>query len=135
MKTISSTYLGALRIESTHNQSGTILNTDAPVDNNGKGESFSPTDLVATALGNCIMTIMGIKAQQMNLDLNGTSIQVQKIMSESPRRIGEIVVELDFPKKGNYTEKDKKILEAAARTCPVSLSLHPETKQTLKFNW
>lgn len=135
MKTISSTYLGALRIESTHNQSGTVLNTDAPVDNNGKGESFSPTDLVATALGNCIMTIMGIKAQQMNLDLNGTSIQVQKIMSESPRRIGEIVVELDFPKKGNYTEKDKKILEAAARTCPVSLSLHPETKQTLKFNW
>ncbi len=135
MKTVSSTYLGALRIASTHNQSGTVINTDAPVDNNGKGEAFSPTDLVATALGNCIMTIMGIKALQMNLNLEGTTIQVQKIMSESPRRIGEIVVELDFPQGNDYTEKEKKILEAAARTCPVSLSLHPETKQSIKFNW
>ncbi len=129
-----SIYKGNLRIESTHLQSGTKIETDAPTDNNGKGERFSPTDLVATALGNCMLTIMGIKANQMGISLDSTEIEVEKIMAASPRRIAEIKVDFFLP-KGDFSDKDKKVLEAAARTCPVSQSLHPETKQTITFHW
>ncbi len=134
MGKFKSVYKGNLRIESTHLQSGTKIETDAPTDNNGKGERFSPTDLVATALGNCMLTIMGIKTNQMGISLDSTEIEVEKIMAASPRRIAEIKVDFFLP-KGDFSDKDKKILEAAARTCPVSQSLHPETKQTITFHW
>jgi uncharacterized OsmC-like protein len=134
MATSQTTYLGELRTENEHLQSGKRILTDAPVDNQGKGEAFSPTDLVATALSACMMTIMGIKARDKGLDLTGTKIATTKIMSAEPRRIGEIIVEFTFP-KGEFTDKDKAILEAVTKTCPVALSLHPDIKQTAIFNW
>ncbi|MEI6677726.1 MAG: OsmC family protein [Mariniphaga sp.] len=134
MATSRTVYLGDLRTENEHIRSGKTLITDAPVDNQGKGEAFSPTDLVATALSDCMMTIMGIKARDKGLDLAGTIIETTKIMSDEPRRIGEIIVEITFP--GNdFSDKDKAILEAVTKTCPVALSLHPNVKQTVKFNW
>jgi putative redox protein len=134
MATSRTIYLGELRTENEHIRSGKKLITDAPVDNQGKGEAFSPTDLVATALSDCMMTIMGIKARDKGLDLTGTTIETTKIMTSEPRRIGEIVVEITFP-KNNFPEKEKTILEAVTKTCPVALSLHPDIKQTVKFNW
>ena len=134
MATSHTVYLGDLRTENEHIQSGQKIISDAPVDNQGKGEAFSPTDLVATALSDCMMTIMGIKARDKNLDLTGTAIETTKIMVSDPRRIGEIMVEFTFP-KNNFSEKDKTIFEAVAKTCPVALSLHPDIKQTVKFNW
>lgn len=134
MATSLTVYLGDLRTENEHIRSAQKLITDAPVDNQGKGEAFSPTDLVATALSDCIMTIMGIKARDKGLDLVGTTIETTKIMSPEPRRIAEIVVEITFP-KNDFSAKDKTILEAVTRTCPVALSLHPDVKQTVKFNW
>ena len=127
-------YLGELRTDNEHIRSGQKLITDAPIDNQGKGEAFSPTDLVATALSDCMMTIMGIKARDKGLNLIGTAIETTKIMSAEPRRIGEIVVEFTFP-KNDFSDKDKAILEAVTKTCPVALSLHTEVKQTVKFNW
>jgi len=134
MITSRTIYLGELRTDNEHIRSGQKLITDAPVDNQGKGEAFSPTDLVATALSDCMMTIMGIKARDKGLDLTGTIIETTKIMSSEPRRIGEIVVEITFP-KNDFSDKDKTILEAVTRTCPVALTLHPVVKQTVKFNW
>lgn len=134
MATSRTIYLGELRTENEHIRSGQKIITDAPVDNQGKGEAFSPTDLVATALSDCMMTIMGIKARDKGLDLRGTIIETTKIMASEPRRIGEIVVEITFP-KNDFSEKDKIILEAVTKTCPVALSLHPEIKQTVRFNW
>jgi len=135
MATSRTIYLGELRTENEHIRSGQKLITDAPVDNQGKGEAFSPTDLVATALSDCMMTIMGIKARDKGLDLRDTTIETTKIMSsEQPRRIDEIIVEFTFP-KNNFSEKDQVILEAVAKTCPVALSLHPSIKQSVKFNW
>ena len=134
MATSRTIYLGELRTENEHIRSGQKLITDAPVDNQGKGEAFSPTDLVATALSDCMMTIIGIKARDKGLDLKGTSIETTKNMSAEPRRIGEIVVEFTFP-KNDFSEKDKAILEAVTKNCPVALSLHPDVKQTVKFNW
>jgi uncharacterized OsmC-like protein len=134
MATIKTVYLGDLRTENEHLQSGTKILTDAPTDNQGKGEAFSPTDLLATALGNCIMTIMGIKARDNGIDIKGTEIEVTKIMASDPRRVAEVVVEFTFPKK-NYTEEEKRIVESVAGTSPVPLSLHPDLKQTIKFNW
>jgi len=135
MATSRTIYLGELRTENEHIRSGQKLITDAPVDNQGKGEAFSPTDLVATALSDCMMTIMGIKARDKGLDLTDTTIETTKIMSsEQPRRIDEIIVEFTFP-KNNFSEKDKVILEAVSKTCPVALSLHPDIKQTIKYNW
>jgi len=134
MATSRTIYIGELRTENEHIRSGQKLITDAPVDNQGKGEAFSPTDLVATALSDCMMTIMGIKARDKGLDLTGTTIETTKIMSSEPRRIGEIIVGFTFP-KNNFSDKDKTILEAVAKTCPVALSLHPDIKQTVKFNW
>ena len=134
MATSRTIYLGELRTENEHIRSGQKLITDAPVDNQGKGEAFSPTDLVATALSDCMLTIMGIKARDKGLDLAGTTVETTKIMSAEPRRIGEIVIEFTFP-KNDFSEKDRAILVAVTKTCPVALSLHPDVKQTIKFNW
>ena len=134
MATSSTIYLGNLRTENVHIRSGEKLITDAPVDNQGRGEAFSPTDLVATGLSDCMMTIIGIKARDKGLDIIGTTIETTKIMSAEPRRIAEIIVEFTFP-KNNFTDKDKAIFEAVTKTCPVALSLHPDVKQTVKFNW
>lgn len=135
MATIETVYQGTLRTQATHVQSGTQILTDAPVDNQGKGEAFSPTDLLAAALGSCMLTIMGIAAKQHQFDIDNTACSVTKIMAaDLPRRVGEIVVKLKFPKT-DYTEKDKKILEKAALTCPVYLSLHPDIKKTVDFGW
>ena len=134
MATIKTVYSGDLRTENQHLQSGNKVITDAPTDNRGKGEFFSPTDLLATALGSCIMTIMGIKARDNNIDIEGTEVEVTKIMASDPRRVAEVVVEFNFPKKG-YTEKEKQQIESVAGTSPVPLSLHPDLKQTIRFNW
>jgi uncharacterized OsmC-like protein len=134
MATIRTTYLGGLRTENIHLQSGTRLITDAPCDNRGKGESFSPTDLLATSLGNCIMTIMGIKAMDHGIDIEGTTLDITKIMAENPRRVAEVIVEFFFPQKG-YSQEQKQIIESVAGISPVPLSLHPDLKQTIIFHW
>ncbi|MBK6284181.1 MAG: OsmC family protein [Draconibacterium sp.] len=134
MATVKTVYLGDLRTENEHLQSGNKIITDAPTDNQGKGEAFSPTDLLATALGNCIMTIMGIKARDNGIDIRGTEIEITKIMASGPRRVAEVIVDFTFPKKG-YTEEEKKLVESVAGISPVPLSLHPDLKQTIKFNW
>lgn len=128
-------YTGELRTEATHLRSGTVIETDAPLDNNGKGERFSPSDLVATALASCMCTIMGIAARTHGMNIDGTECEIEKIMVADPRRIGEIKVNLHFPKTQSYTDKEKKILEHAALTCPVFESLHPDCKKTVLFLW
>lgn len=136
MATANIVYKGELRNLATHLASGVQIISDAPVDNHGKGEAFSPTDLTATSLGLCMMTIMGIYAQKNNIDLNDSTISISKIMSkELPRRIVEIGVELHIKTTNILTEDQKKALENAAHTCPVALSLHPEIKQNVIFSW
>lgn len=135
MTTVTGNYLGGLRVEAKHEQSGATLTTDAPLDNNGQGRSFSPTDLCATALAACAMTIMGLFAQTHGLDIEGTTFTVTKTMSTAPpRRIAKIEVVFTFPDKG-YTDKDKKSLERAAMTCPVHQSLGPDVEQVITFSW
>jgi len=134
MTTIKSKYLGDLRTECIHLQSGNKIFTDAPTDNQGKGEAFSPTDLLATSLGSCIMTIMGIVARDNNIDITGTEIDITKIMASDPRRVSEVIVEFNFPKK-DYSDEEKKIIEAVTGTSPVPLSVHYQMKQTIKLNW
>jgi putative redox protein len=134
METARTIYLGDLRTKATHLQSGTEIITDAPLDNQGKGEAFSPTDLVATALGSCMMTIMGISARTHGFNVDGAKLRITKIMRSDPRRIGEVVIDIDFPPV-NYTAKQKKILQVCADTCPVALSLHPDLKQTVRLNY
>lgn len=134
MITIKTVYLGDLRTENIHVQSGNSVLTDAPLDNRGKGEFFSPTDLLATALGSCIMTIMGIKARDNDIDIEGTEVEVTKIMASEPRRVAEVVVEFRFPDK-HYPEAHKQLIESVAGISPVPLSLHPDLKQTIRFNW
>lgn len=126
-------YLGELRCKATHGPSGTMLLTDAPVDNHGKGESFSPTDLVATALGTCMMTIMGIAAAKDGIDLRGTTVHVMKDMTPPPRRIGRITVKFKVPTKLTRDQQEK--LERAAMTCPVHQSLHPDVQMPITFEW
>lgn len=133
-ETISTNYLGELRTEAVHVKSGNKLITDAPPDNKGKGEAFSPTDLLATSLGSCMLTIMGISAREHGFNIDGTRVKIWKIMESDPRRVGEIKIELSFP-KNNYSEKEKKFIEKAAYTCPVNLSLHPDLKKTIIFNY
>jgi uncharacterized OsmC-like protein len=127
------TYLGDLRTLSIHLQSGSEIISDAPVDNNGKGEAFSPTDTIANALASCMMTVMGIKARDMNVDLKGSTAAVTKIMNAEPRRIGAI--EIVFEMAGVSDQKDKTILERAAMTCPVFLSLNADIEKRITFNW
>jgi putative redox protein len=133
MKTSEIIYLGGLRTEAVHLRSGSKIVTDAPPDNNGRGEAFSPTDLLATALGCCMLTIMGIIAERNNIDIEGTKVGITKIMAANPRRVSEVVVEINMP--GNYSEKEKELLENAARTCPVACSIHPDIKQSLSFSY
>jgi uncharacterized OsmC-like protein len=127
------TYLGDLRTTSKHLQSGTEILSDAPLDNHGKGEAFSPTDTVANALGTCMMTIMGIKARDLNLDLTGAKANVTKTMQTEPRRISKI--EIEFNMGLTVDEKQKIILERAAMSCPVIESLNPEIEKKITFNW
>ena len=128
-------YKGDLRTEATHIRSGTLIETDAPTDNQGKGEKFSPTDLLATSLGNCMMTIMGIKARDMKVDLACTVIDITKIMKENPRRVSGIHVDFHFPENREFDDKQKIILENAALTCPVAQSIHPDIELKVKFGW
>ena len=128
-------YKGELRTNAAHIQSGTVIETDAPTDNQGKGERFSPTDLVAVALGTCMITTMGIKARTMNIELDGTRVEVTKIMVSDPRRIGKIVAHLFFPEGLNLDDKQKEILERTGRTCPVERTLHPDVELDMQFNW
>lgn len=128
-------YNGDLRSTATHLRSGSAIETDAPVDNQGKGERFSPTDLVATALAACIVTTMGIAGNTHGINIDGTECEVEKIMAADPRRIGEIKINIYMPKGKEYTDKEKTIMERAAHTCPVAKSLHPDLKQTLSFFW
>lgn len=133
MSTSKVIYQGDLRTSSTHLQSGSTVLTDAPTDNYGRGEAFSPTDMVANSLATCMFSIMGIKARSMEIDLNDSSAEVTKIMQAEPRKISEIIV--TFEMKISIDEKSKMILERAAMTCPVFLSLHPDIKKTVTFNW
>jgi putative redox protein len=134
MKTSKIVYTSNLRTEATHLKSGKTIITDAPVDNNGKGEAFSPTDLLATSLGCCMVTIMGIVANNNNINIDGTSMEITKVMESNPRRVSEVIVE--FKMNGNaYSDKEKQLLENAARTCPVAKSLSAELKQTVVFNY
>lgn len=126
-------YTGQLRTQCTHLASGNTFITDAPTDNNGKGEAFSPTDTVATALASCMFTIMGIKAQNNQWVLDGSTAEVTKIMAAEPRRIATL--KIVFNMKGNFDAKARQILENAARTCPVWYSLHPDLKKEVTFKW
>lgn len=128
-------YHGDLRTSATHLQSGTTIETDAPTDNQGKGERFSPTDLLATALGSCMMTIMGIKARDMHISLDGTTIEVQKHMLSEPRRVGAVDLHFNFPSHLSLDEKQRNILEHAALACPVAKSIHPSLEVKAVFNW
>ncbi|MCL3780041.1 OsmC family peroxiredoxin [Prolixibacteraceae bacterium JC049] len=134
MTTIVSKYLGDLRTECEHVQSGNKVLTDAPCDNQGKGEYFSPTDLLATSLGSCILTIMGIKARDNNIDIKGTELHITKIMASDPRRVDEVKMEFNFPDK-EYTADEKALIESVAGTSPVPLSVHTNLKQSIVFNW
>jgi putative redox protein len=134
MPTIETFYLGELRTEATHLLSGNKLITDAPPDNQGRGEYFSPTDLVATALGSCMVTVMGIAARTHNFDIEGTRLVITKVMTqEAPRKIAEIIIDLTFPQ--DYPEKVKKIIDYTIMNCPVALSLHPDLKQTITVQY
>ncbi len=134
METVRTKYISDLRTEATHVRSGVKLTTDAPVDNQGKGEFFSPTDLLATSLGSCMLTIMGIAARTHGFDIDGTEVSITKIMGTDPRRVVEIVVELTFP-HNNYSAKARKLLELSAKECPVANSLHPDLKQNIIFKF
>ena len=134
MKTSKIIYTGNLQTEATHLLSGTKIITDPPPDNNGKGLAFSPTDLLATSLGCCMLSIMGIVANRHNLNVDGATADVTKIMEQNPRRVGEVIVEITMP-NNNYSEKEKQLLENAAHTCPVAKSLSAELKQTVIFKY
>lgn len=133
MNTATARYAGNLRTEATHTASGNTILTDAPVDNHGRGEAFSPTDLVSAALGSCMMTIMGIVAERLNVDLTNVTYDVTKHMAAEPRRIRQIDVQFQLP--ATLNSKERATLENAARTCPVALSLNPEIRQEVQFEY
>ena len=132
MATSNVIYLGNLRTKATHLLSGVEIVTDAPLDNNGKGEAFSPTDMAATSLASCMLTIMGIGARSHGFSMDGTTAEVTKIMGTEPRRIIEIVINIQFP-PNNFTDKQKEFFRRTADTCPVAKSLHPDIKQTVSL--
>ncbi|MCU0408806.1 MAG: OsmC family protein [Bacteroidales bacterium] len=134
MATTRTRYLGDLRTEMEHIRSGSIVITDAPVDNKGKGEFFSPTDLVASALASCILTIMGIAAREHGFSIDGTTCTITKVMAENPRRIGEIVIEFDMT-SNTFNDKQKKILFHCVKTCPVELSLSEKLVRNVSFKF
>lgn len=127
------TYTGELRTTCEHVRSGNTFITDAPVDNNGLGQAFSPTDTVATGLGSCMITVMGIKAKGLGVDLTNTTVEITKHMAENPRRIAKIEAQLILP--SSVSEKNRKILEHTAHTCPVHYSLHPDIQKVISFHW
>ncbi|WP_417601381.1 OsmC family protein [Owenweeksia hongkongensis] len=126
-------YQGGLRTEAEHLKSGQKIITDAPNDNHGKGEAFSPTDLLATALGACMLTVMGIKAQSLGFDLEDASAEIIKVMDDNPRKVGEVGVKISL--KQNCDDKTKKILEGIGLNCPVAKSLGSDLKQNVSFEW
>ena len=132
--TATVTYESNLRTTCLHLQSGSVFETDAPTDNKGKGERFSPTDLIATGLGACLITTMGIKAESMDIALDGAKVEVTKVMVSDPRRIGKIIVHVTIPSL-NLDDKTKEILERVGRTCPVERSLHPDVELDIQFKW
>lgn len=134
MNTLTSVYKGFLRTENTHTRSGQVVITDAPIDNKGKGEAFSPTDLVCTALSGCMLTTMAIVADRENIDMTGMKTEVVKIMASNPRKIAEIQISLSHPGL-KATQAQLDMLRHAAHTCPVALSLHESVKQTVTFNF
>lgn len=132
---IDVSYLGSLRCELNHKPSGNTVLTDAPVDNCGKGETFSPTDLVAGALGGCLLTIMGIAANRENIDITGASAHVVKEMAANPRRIGKLTVVISLPKDKTYSPEENQKLERATKVCPVFASLHPDMEKEIVFRY
>ena len=132
--TATVTYDSNLRTTCLHLQSGSSIETDAPSDNKGQGARFSPTDLIATGLGACLITTMGIKAETMDIKLDGAKVDVTKVMLSEPRRIGKIVIAVTMPVL-NLDEKTKEILERVGRTCPVERSLHPDMELDISFTW
>jgi len=134
MTTSEITYLGNLRTQSKHIASNNLIVTDAPIDNHGRGEAFSPTDLMANSLGCCMLTIIGIAANTHQFSIDGTIVNITKIMQSNPRKIAEIKVDFIFPKI-EYNSKQKAIIEHAAFTCPVALSLHPDIRQSITFRY
>ena len=133
--TASIVYKGHLRCECTHIQSGTVIETDAPTDNRGKGERFSPTDTLCVALATCVVTTMALKANDMKIDLSGTSIAVTKHMLSEPRRIGKIEILLTFPETLQVEEKDRTTLQRVGDNCPVAKSLHPDLDVRIGYEW
>ena len=133
MTTSTVEYQGNLRTQALHLQSNNQIITDAPTDNHGKGEAFSPTDLLATSLASCMLTIIGIKAESMEIDVVGTKAEVTKTMVAEPRRVSEVKVNIQFAK--DFDERTRKVLEAAALTCPVAKSIHPDIKQEVSFSY
>lgn len=128
-------YQGNLRTELIHLRSGSTIENDAPIDNHGKGERFSPTDLVATALASCMLTTMGIVSENHQINIDGSICEVEKIMASNPRRIGTIRIKMQVAGQNSYTEKEKQILEKTALTCPVFQSLHPDVNKELEIQW
>ncbi|MBS1504193.1 MAG: OsmC family protein [Bacteroidetes bacterium] len=134
MATVETTYIGDLRTENIHVQSGTKILTDAPTDNQGKGEAFSPTDLLAVALGTCMLTTIGIKTRNEGINIDGAKCSVTKIMTSAPpRRVAEIQIKMQWPRQ--YSEEQQKRIEDICVTCPVYLSLHPDIVKTVDFGW
>ena len=133
METMRTTYTGNLRTEATHLPSGNVIITDAPIDNQGLGQAFSPTDLLCASLASCALTIMGIAARTHNINMDGTQVRITKIMGSNPRRVAEIILEFDMVT--DYPEKEQKILEHAAKTCPVMLSLGTDVIKEMRFNY
>ena len=133
MPDISIKYEGNLRTTATHLKSGSIISTDAPIDNKGKGEKFSPTDLFATALGSCMLTIMGITAQAYGFSIDGSNLEIDKKMGKNPRRVSRIKIIINI--NGEFSDKEKQLLMSAAKHCPVSKSIHSDIKEEMVFNF
>ncbi len=127
-------YTGDLKTYSLHKRSGDVIRTDAPVDNQGEGKHFSPTDLFANSLGTCIVTVMGIKARSEKINIDGTKFEIKKVMAVNPRRISEVHIKIIMPDI-EYTAREKKILEKVAHHCPVTNSLHPDVKEVIEIVW
>ncbi len=134
MATLKAEYLGDLRCSLTHVDSNTTIITDAPTDNGGKGEGFSPTDLCASSVGACAVTIMGLYAQSHGIDIKGTKLDIIKVMAADPRRIAKVEVTFTMP-ANNFSDKDKKAIANAAKTCPVHKSLSVDVEQVFNFVW
>ena len=132
MTKIKATYLGDLHVEAIHLQSGSKIETDAPVDNQGKGELFSPTDMFATSLAACMMTIMGIAAQAHGFSVDGMRIETEKIMAANPRRVAELKLDIYLPRK--YSDREMRFIESSVKTCPVANSIHPDIIKTITYH-